>query len=65
MRVARLMIERVDCRCKSPTFFLGATDCLDILLLLRLPVYQAARTLHRTGDTHAHSSAVQTECNLF
>jgi hypothetical protein len=35
-------------RCKSPTLFLGSTDCLDILLLVRLPVYRAARTLHRT-----------------
>jgi hypothetical protein len=35
-------------RCKSPTLFPGSTTCLNILLLVRLPVYRAARTLHRT-----------------
>jgi hypothetical protein len=34
--------------CKSPTLFPGSTTCLNILLLVRLPVYRAARALHRT-----------------
>ena len=40
---------------QSPTLFLGSTDCLDILLLVRLPVYRAARALHRTWDMNTHS----------
>ena len=41
--------------CKSPTLFLGSTDSLDILLLVRLPVCRAARALHCTGDMNTHS----------
>ncbi len=41
--------------CKSPTLFLGSTDWLDILLLVRLPVYWVARTLHHTWDMNTHS----------
>ncbi len=40
--------------CKSPTLFPGSTTCLNILLLVRLPVYRAARTLHRTWDMNLH-----------
>ncbi len=33
---------------KMPTLFHGSTDCLDILLFVRLPVYRGARVLYRT-----------------
>ncbi len=42
--------------CKSPTLFPGSTTCLSILLLVRLPVYRAARALYRTWDMNAPSS---------
>ncbi len=32
--------SKSDC-CKSPTLFTGSTTCLNILLLVRLPVYRA------------------------
>jgi hypothetical protein len=43
--------------CKSPTLFPGSTTCLNILLLVRLPVYRAARALHSTWDMNSHSSS--------
>jgi hypothetical protein len=50
--------------CKSPTLFLGSTDCLDILLLVRLPVYRAARALHRTWDEYTQS-IIRISSSLF
>jgi hypothetical protein len=41
--------------CKSPVLFSGSTTCLNILLIVRLPVYRAARALHRTWDMNTHS----------
>jgi hypothetical protein len=51
--------------CKSPSWFLGSTDCLNILPLVRLPVYRAARTSHRTWDMNTHSPLSVYHLSLF
>ena len=48
---------REPTRCKSPTLFPGSSTCLNILLLVRLLVYRAARALHSTWDMNSHSSS--------
>ncbi len=45
------------CVCKSPTLFPGSTNCLIILLIVRLPVHRVARALHHMWDMNTHSSS--------
>ena len=44
--------------CKTSKLFCGSSLCLDVLLLVRPPVYRAAWALYRTGDMNAHSLSV-------
>jgi hypothetical protein len=44
-------------RLLSSKLFHGSLNCLDVLLLVRPPVYRAEWALHRTGDMNAHSSS--------
>ena len=49
--------HRIIETCKTPTLLLGSSDCLDILLFVRPPVYWAARALYHTGDMSTHTSS--------
>jgi hypothetical protein len=40
---------------KSPTLFLGSSNCLDVLLLVRPPVYRTTWVLYHTGDMNQYT----------